>query len=246
MSKPALRPFEDILTTAIARKGSMKKIESTLPKVKKTKALANISDDDVLRAMTRTVFQAGFRWSVIDKKWPGFEEVFKQFDINDLLFSSPEEWEQMCADARIVRNGQKIFATRDNAQFIYEIGQEHGSFGKFLAQWPNDDFVGLLQFLKKRGARLGGATGQRCLRILGFDAPIFSGDVVAALIGNGVDVKPAMTSLRDMKAAQVAIQQWHQESGLPLSHISKILSYTAGENYAIDEIISEEAKHHGQ
>lgn len=244
MTAIKIRSFHDIQATAVKRKGGLNKIKATLPEVKTAKQLAKVSDGDALRAMTRTVFQAGFRWSVIDKKWPGFEQVFMQFDVHDLLYSDPENWEKMCADARIVRNGQKIFATRDNAQFIFRLAQEYGSFGGFLAQWPADDFVGLFLFLKKQGARLGGATGQRCLRILGFDAPIFSPDVVAALIGNGIDVKPAMTSQRDMKLAQSAFVQWQQESGLPMAHISKILSYTSGENYPIDFILEEENKHH--
>ena len=42
--------------------------------------------------------------------------------------------------------------------------------GKFLAAWPTDDQVGLMEVLAKRGTRLGGFSGQYFLRFLGWDA----------------------------------------------------------------------------
>ena len=55
-------------------------------------------------------------------------------------------------------------SVRENAQFVQAIAKEHGSFGKFLSQWPASDEIGLLNLLTKRGSRLGGNTGQMLLR----------------------------------------------------------------------------------
>ena len=93
--------------------------------------------------MAKRIFSAGFVWSVIEKKWPGFEAAFLGFEPARLLLQPDEFWEGLAGDKRIVRNPQKIMAVRDNARFVADIAREHGSFGKFLAQWPVSDQVGL-------------------------------------------------------------------------------------------------------
>ena len=127
-------------------------------------------------------------WSVIEKKWPGFEAAFLKFEPKRLLHQPDEFWEELADDKRIVRNPQKIMAVRDNAQFVADIAREHGSFGRFLAQWPAGDQIGLLDLLAKRGARLGGRTGQYFLRFIGKDGFVTSTDVVACLRDAGLDI----------------------------------------------------------
>lgn len=77
---------------------------------------------------------------------------------------------QLVADPHIVRNGQKIKATLENAKFVAEVEAKEGGFGRFLAKWPGEDQTGLLDVLNRRGSRLGGATGQYFLRFVGWDA----------------------------------------------------------------------------
>ena len=137
--------FKRIRERAAKRKGGEKVLASLLPKTRNNKALAKLSDDRVLAEMARRVFSAGFVWSVIDKKWPGFEEAFLGFNPKRLLFQPTEFWEKLASDKRIVRNPQKIKSVRENAKFVSDIAAEHGSFGKFLADWPADDQVGLLE-----------------------------------------------------------------------------------------------------
>ena len=98
-----------------------------------TRTLAKLGDDRVLSEMARRVFSAGFVWSVIDQKWPGFEEAFLGFNPKRLLFQPAEFWHDLASDKRIVRNPQKIKSVRENAKFVSDIAAEHGSFGKFLA-----------------------------------------------------------------------------------------------------------------
>jgi 3-methyladenine DNA glycosylase Tag len=43
------------------------------------KALLKLRDERVLAEMTKRVFSAGFAWSVIEAKWPHFEEAFLRF-----------------------------------------------------------------------------------------------------------------------------------------------------------------------
>jgi 3-methyladenine DNA glycosylase Tag len=228
--------FKAIRARAAKRKGGDKALDELLPKLAGPKALASLKDDRALAEMTKRIFSAGFVWSVIESKWPGFEAAFLKFEPKQLLHQPDEFWEKLASDKRIVRNPQKIEAVRHNARLVADIASEHGSFGKFLAQWPADDQVGLLELLSKRGARLGGKTGQYFLRFVGRDSFITSADVVACLRDAGLDVAENPTSKKDMKKVQDQFNAWAKESGLPLTHLSRICSMSIGENYSAETL----------
>jgi 3-methyladenine DNA glycosylase Tag len=219
-----------IRTRAAKRKGGEAALASLLPKVPSQKALARVTDDRVLAEMAQRIFSAGFVWSVIEKKWSGFEAAFLQFDPRKLNFQPDEFWEKLASDQRVVRNPQKIKAVRDNAAFVLDIAKEHGSFGKFLGDWPADDQVGLLEILSKRGARLGGMTGQYFLRFIGKDVYITSNDMIACLRDAGLDISGA-TSKKDQRKIQDQLNAWAKETGLPYTHLSRICAMSIGENY---------------
>src|SRR5471030_811319 len=224
--------FKSIRARAARRKGGDKVLASLLPKRPNNKALAKLGDDRVLSEMAARVFSAGFVWDVIDKKWPGFEEAFLGFNPKRLLFQPAEFWEKLVADKRIVRHPGKIKAVRENAKFVIDVAQEHGSFGKFLAGCPADDQVGLMEFLAKRGSRLGGFSGQYFLRFLGWDAFVLQGDVLTCLRDSGVPIGTG-TSKKDLRAAQAQLNAWAKESGLPICHVSRICALSIGENHPV-------------
>jgi len=222
-----MQHFDKIYERAAARKGGEKSLEALLATVSGTTDLTKISDADVLAEMTACVFRAGFVWRVITAKWPGFETAFHEFDVTRCSMISDEEIEALSCNTDIVRHGTKIASVRTNALYILDIRSEHGSFGQFLSAWPETDFVGLWTHLKKHGTRLGGQTGRYCLRFLGYDTPLLSPDVVAALIHAGVvDKEP--TSQRDLAAMQEAFNVWREQSGRSAKEISRLLALSAG------------------
>ncbi len=228
--------FKTIRARAAKRKGGEAALTALLPKVPAQKALARLGDDRVLAQMSKRIFSAGFVWSVIEQKWPGFEAAFLGFEPKRLLLQPDEFWEGLTADKRIVRNPQKIMAVRDNAGFVTDIAREHGSFGKFLAGWPAADQVGLLELLSRRGTRLGGKTGQYFLRFIGKDGFVTSNDVVACLRDAGLDIAENPTSKKDMARIQAAFNAWAEETGLPYTHLSRICAMSIGENYAAEAL----------
>jgi 3-methyladenine DNA glycosylase Tag len=228
--------FKAIRARAAKRKGGEAALAALLPKVASTKTLAKLADDRVLAEMTKRIFSAGFVWSVIEQKWPGFEAAFLGFEPRRLLVQPDEYWEELTADKRIVRHPQKIMAVRNNAQFVVDVSREHKSFGKFLADWPATDQTGLLDLLAKRGVRLGGKTGQYFLRFIGKDCFVTSGDVVACLRDAGLDIAETPSSKKDMKTIQEAFNAWAQETGLPLTHLSRICAMSIGENYSAETL----------
>jgi len=216
--------FKTILNRAADRKGGLAALKSLLPNsIRTADELAVIPDDRWLAEMTKAIFKAGFVWKVIDTKWPGFEEAFWGFDVSRCAGLSPEDEERLCRDERIVRNRQKILTVPHNAVLVIETSKQYGGFGNFVANWPEDDYIGLLDFLGRNGARLGGLTAQYFLRFMGKDGFVFSRDGVAALIEAGViDKQP--TGKGDRQKVQQAYNRWREESGYGLAEISRILA----------------------
>ncbi len=219
----ALQTFSSIFERAAERKGGVSALEDLLGKPKTAAQLKKVADGEVLAEMTKCVFRSGFVWKVIENKWPGFEKAFHGFDVTRCAMLSDEEMEALADNAEIVRNAKKIESVRRNAQYVLDVRGEHGSFGNYLAAWPEDDFVGLWDELKKRGDRLGGQTGRFFLRFIGRDTPMFSKDVVKAMIGAGVvDKEP--TGKAALNATQEAFNQWRAESGRTYTEISRVLA----------------------
>ncbi|MDA1074018.1 MAG: DNA-3-methyladenine glycosylase I [Proteobacteria bacterium] len=215
--------FDSIFQRAAQRKGGVRELEALLPKAESNAALKKITDDRVLAQMTKCIFRSGFVWQVIENKWSGFEAAFHSFDVSTCAMLSDEDLEALVRNEAIVRNAKKIQSVPKNARYILDVRESHGSFGAYLAAWPEADIVGLWADMKKRGDRLGGQTGRFFLRFLGKDTPMFSADVVRALIDLKV-VEKEPTSLKALAATQAAFNQWHQESGRPLCQISRVLA----------------------
>jgi 3-methyladenine DNA glycosylase Tag len=226
-----ITPFETIRARAEKRKGGPKALEKLLPQKPDIKRLAKLSDNRMLSEMTKRVFSAGFAWSVIEAKWEGFEQAFLGFEPAKLAFQPDDFWDARASDTRIVRNGAKIHSVRENAGFVQEIAKQHGSFGKFLANWPSSDEIGLLDLLVKRGSRLGGNTGQMLLRFVGWDGFVTSQDVVACLRDAGLDIAEEVKSKGDLAKVQAQFNAWAAETGLPYVYLSRICAMSVGENH---------------
>jgi len=220
-----MKTFDKLLQIAVEKKGGLAEVEALLPEVKSAEDVAATPDDRILAEMTRSVFQSGFAWKVIEAKWDGFETAFKGFVLGKVTAFSDEDLEKLMGNKDIVRNGAKIRATRDNAAFVADLAREHGSAARFFADWPGDNIVALWEVMKKRGNRLGGFTGQYVLRRICKDTPVTSQSVVSALVREGV-VDKAVSSKRDQAKLQAAFNEWAAESGRPLAHISRILAMT--------------------
>tara|TARA_B100000497_G_C7634204_1_gene381188 strand:+ start:374 stop:1057 length:684 start_codon:yes stop_codon:yes gene_type:complete len=223
--------FEDIRLRAEARKGGARALKAMLPTVATKKQLIELGDDRYLAMMTKSINQAGFSWKVIENKWPSFEEAFLGFDPRKLSYLSSEQWEAFTSDKRVVRNWQKIKALQDNVFFVQDESRRSGGFGQFIADWPVEDQIGLMVYLKKHGSRLGGQSALWFLRRVGKDCFIPARDVAVLLRSIGLDIAENPTSKRDLTKIQAQFNEWHAETGLPYSHLSRIAACSVGDNY---------------
>ncbi len=220
-----MRDFQWMLEYGINRFGSLAALEARLPMPATAAELMAVSDDRYLSLIALRVFRAGLRHSVVDAKWPNFEEVFWGFDPEKVVLMSAEHIERLMQDTRIIRHLGKLKSVPRNAQMLLDISKEHGSFGAFIAQWPEQDIVGLWRYLAKQGYQLGGLSAPRFLRMAGKDTFVLSNDVVAALVAQDIVIKHP-TSQRDLAAVQAAFNIWQTQSGLPLCQISMLLAMT--------------------
>jgi 3-methyladenine DNA glycosylase Tag len=214
--------FANIYQRACEKKGGEKQLKKMMPEVRSARALAQSKDHRWLAEMTHCIFQAGFVWRVVDNKWDDFEDVFFGFPPEKIVMLSPDQIDRFAQNPRIIRNRQKVLSVQANAHFILECAAEHGSFGKFVSRWPANNLVALFTHLKKHGSRLGGMTGQRVLRNMGKDTFLLTGDVVRCLQRCGLDIKDSPGSQRELRLIQSTFNQWHTETALPYSHLSRI------------------------
>lgn len=217
-----MQSFAEIRKLAEDRKGGSEALERILQENAYDADISGLSDDRILSEFTKRVFQAGFNWSVVENKWSGFEAAFHRFDIGRNAMMSDEDLDRHLKNTEIIRHAKKILAVRDNAVFLSDLAQEHGSAAKFFGEWPSDNLVGLWDIMKKRGSRLGGVTGQYALRFMGMDSFILSRAVIAALQRADV-IDGAATSKTAQRKIQDAFNVWHKESGESYTRISRIL-----------------------
>ena len=113
------------------------------------------SDGGYLEELTKTIFRAGFSWSVVRDRWDGFRRSFDAFDLDRVASYGDEELERLSNDSGIVRNRRKIAATVDNARTMISLIDEHGSFHEYLRSLDHLDYYERVKELTGQFAGLG-------------------------------------------------------------------------------------------
>lgn len=222
--------FAAIYQRAIERKGGKKHLELLLSPPLNRKKLADLGDDRYLAEFTKKVFQSGFVWRVVEQKWPEFEKLFFEFNLQKILLMPDEMFEEKARNPAIIRNLRKVMSIRENALMMSDVSSQHGSFATFIADWPTEDITGLWLYLKKHGCRLGGNTGPYSLRAMGKDTFLLSRDVESYFKAYDI-ISGSPTSKRSLSAIQATFNNWQQESGRSLQEISRTVSFATGDNH---------------
>ena len=220
-----MRDYRWLHEYCLNRFGSAEALEARLPQPRSDVELRALSDDRYLSLMALRVFRAGLKHSLVDAKWPAFEEAFFGFDPQKVVLMGAEHLERLMQDTRLIRHLGKLKSVPRNAQFVLDVAREKGSFGALIADWPATDIVGLWKYLARHGNQLGGLSAPRLLRMVGKDTFIPTDDMVAALKAQDI-IDKAPTSQKDLAQVQAAFNQWHAESGRPLCQLSVMLAHT--------------------
>lgn len=228
-----LEQYADIYSRASHRKGGPDKLEAIISKPQQAENIANLTSDRVLSALTKKVFQSGFVWRVVEKKWPDFEETFFHFDLEKLLLVPDEMFEKKATNPKIIRNLKKVMTIRDNAMMIKEIEAGYGSIGTFLSEFSSRNIIDLWALLKKKGSRLGGNTGPYALRALGKDTFLMTNDVTGYFVARKI-ISGSPTGKRNLQRIQNCLNELCDQSGRSLQEISYLIALSVGDNYRFE------------
>jgi 3-methyladenine DNA glycosylase Tag len=90
-----------------------------------------------LEHLSRSVFEAGINWRVVEAKWDGIRQAFHGFDPAQVAAMQPAEIAAVENDSRVIRNKAKIRATVENAREVLAILDSYGSIRGYLASFPD-------------------------------------------------------------------------------------------------------------
>ena len=145
----------------------------------------------------------------------GFEEVWHGFDPARCAAVYDEDLEAMLEDRRLIRHLGKLRAIRANAAAMLEVAGEHGSFGAWLAGWPETEIVLLWEALAKRFSQLGGNSAPMFLRMVGKDTFVLTDSVVRALARWRAVEQAVRQGPSGRAAAQAVFNAWAIETAPP-------------------------------
>ena len=109
--------------------------------------------DDHLEVLSKSVFQAGMSWRVVDSKWPGIKEALNNFQIGAVASLGEEQIDGLADDTRMIRNRSKIAGTAHNARTLIELDEEYDGIVNYFRSF--DDFWDLVKDVRKRFKFLG-------------------------------------------------------------------------------------------
>jgi len=216
--------YQRIYEAALRRfAGDQQALKAAMPVLAGADELRSRSDAWYLSMMSRRVFRAGMKHSVIDQRWDYFDQVFDGFDVRSCAMITPDDIDRYMQDKGLIRHRGKLASIPANAQMILDIREEYGSIGEMLAQWPEHRIVDLWIKLKREGKLLGGRSASAFLRMVGKDSFMLTDDVCLALVRLEVLDREAK-SQGDWRRAQMAIAKWAAEGKCSMADVSRLLS----------------------
>ena len=74
----------------------------------------------------------GLSWKTIMHKREAYRAAFHDFDIDRCAQMADSELEELLSNEGLIRNRNKIFSVRKNAQIVKKIQEEYGSFDAYI------------------------------------------------------------------------------------------------------------------
>ena len=124
---------------------------------------------DYLETMSKSVFQSGISWRVVESKWPGLREAMQGFDPQTIATLGDPDLDDLAQDSRMIRHRRKLSAISANAQRMLELEEEHGSFQSYLRS--HGSFEATLQAIRKEFKYMGDSGTYHFLWTVGEEVP---------------------------------------------------------------------------
>lgn len=107
------------------------------PMVKK-KIYKPKNDDEFLAQIAKIIFVAGFRYSIVEERWPLIRKAFNNFNVNKLSKFNNKEVEKIMKSKGMIKNIGKIEAIIENSKKCKELQKKHGSVLKWIEKLKKD------------------------------------------------------------------------------------------------------------
>ena len=127
---------------------------------------------DYLDVMSKSVFQTGISWKVVENKWPGTQQAFQGFEPSLVARFTDREIDQLVGDTRVIRNRRKLQAIVQNAREMLQLEEEHGTFRDYLRSHASFDAT--VADLRKRFRFLGEMGAYHFLWVVGEETPSYT------------------------------------------------------------------------
>lgn len=108
---------------------------------------------DYLEVMSKSAFQAGISWKVVESKWPSIREAFRDFDPQTVADFTNDDVDELAKDTRVIRNRRKLAAIVENARTLIELDAQHSGFQNYLRS--HDAYDATSKDIRKRFKFLG-------------------------------------------------------------------------------------------
>ena len=192
-------------------------------KPRSPKAIAKLSDDRVLSAMTRAVFAGGFAWHIIDRKWPAFESAFQW--LRPACLRLPERRAARRADARPQHHPQPAQDHGRAEERALRARSRRGAWQRrtlFRILAGTATFIDLNAIIRKRGIGFGFENAARFLR--GSASRLSSRRRTCSRLWCGKGSGSPFIRQEGAGAIQAALNHWSAESGHDLTTLSRVLA----------------------
>ena len=87
------------------------------------------NDADFLEVMSKIIFISGFRWNLVNSRWPKIKKAFHNFNVKKV---ANEKLDNILKNEGMIKNKGKIIAIIENAKMCLEISKKHGSINNWV------------------------------------------------------------------------------------------------------------------
>ena len=96
------------------------------------------NDDEFLGHVAKIIFVAGFRYSIVEERWPLIKKAFYNFNIYKLSKLNEKQINNIMKAKGMIKNIGKIEAIIENAKKCKKLQAEHGSVLKWIDSLKKD------------------------------------------------------------------------------------------------------------
>ena len=97
------------------------------------------NDDEFLGQIGKIIFVAGFRYSIVEERWPLIKKAFFNFNVNKLSKFEEKQIDKLMKAKGMIKNRGKIEAIIENAKKCKMIQKDHGSVLKWVEKLKKDN-----------------------------------------------------------------------------------------------------------